>query len=750
MLKINAVEIVYPDTPEAVSLAEILKRDLESYRAPASVVKKTGRKSLADVTDPWLVVLCTPDTPSCEEVQERIKDFTARGLYNHILTLLIRGKPEESFPHALLYEERPDGTIIHHEPLAGNIKAPTRRKSLRLLSVEKLRLLAPFLGVSFDELRDRRRRARTRIALALAGVILTGASIFLTYALSRMRVISGQNRALQEQYAQAEEARIRAQEQRDAAREEYAGTTAIRAREVLNTGDTELAMLLCLEFLPEAGRTTELPEILSDALHKVTRKGYVPATSVREFAKTRYTPEPLKEGPAEPFPKTITKPVPEEYDNGKETYELELKVSSEEYGYAAYRGSFPPNRFSGDDFYRTWVCFPDAPELDHELPNFSGPYRWLDPQVVLSDGSFIGIESTGGDYSFRYDPFTKEFLTFYDAEEAGNVPGPEILPGDPEVLAEAGIYIGEAPGVPAEKEDLLASIALDSEAKGYAEVEGAKGLIFGYTHTSSYYLGRQKMPVRTFVFTKEPFRYVYTIDNVFTLFRPEGGNYILGLTGSSVVVFSADPFRYLYTFEDEYTTPVEKYYYEIPYFPDDRNWLYITAGDAKAVYDLDTGKRISAITDPEQEWDMEITTEGLILTAVDNVPILWRPEDSSVIADIPGVVEDSPELYGTYDEVTGRRSADAVRISSMVYVYNEEEREVPDDLEGQVRLAKELLNGRKLTRNERRTYSLELAESEEKSSGPEPVEDEAQGNSPGIAEDEEQIRGTEQAGEVNE
>ena len=415
MLKINAIEIVYPDTSEAVSLAEILKRDLVSYRAPASVVKKTGRKSLADVTEPWLVVLCTPDTPSCEEVQERIKDFTARGLYNHILTLLIRGKPEESFPHALLYEERPDGTIIHHEPLAGNIKAPTRRKSLRLLSVEKLRLLAPFLGVSFDELRDRRRRARTRIALALAGVVLTGASIFLTYALSRMRVISSQNRALQEQYAQAEEARIRAQEQRDAAREEYAGTTAIRAREVLNTGDTELAMLLCLEFLPEAGRTTELPEILSDALHKVTSRGYVPATSVREFAKTRYTPKALKEGPAEPFPKTITKPVPEEYDNGKETYELELKVSSEEYGYAAYRGSFHPDRFSGDDFYRTWVCFPDTPELDHELPDFSGPYRWLDPQVVLSDGTFIGIEDTGGDYSFRYDPFRREFLPFYDA-----------------------------------------------------------------------------------------------------------------------------------------------------------------------------------------------------------------------------------------------------------------------------------------------------------------------------------------------
>ena len=228
-----------------------------------------------------------------------------------------------------------------------------------------------------------------------------------------------------------------------------------------------------------------------------------------------------------------------------------------------------------------------------------------------------------------------------------------------------------------------------------------------------------------------------------------------------MTVFSADPFRYLYTLEDEYTIPLEAYYYHTLGFPDGRNWLYINSENGKAVYDLDTGKRISAITDPEQEWDMEITTEGLILTAVDNVPILWRPEDSSVIADIPGVVEDSPELYGIYDEVTGRRSADAVRISSMVYVYNEEEREVPDDLEGQVELAKELLNGRKLTRNERKTYSLEVAESEE-SSSPESVGDETQGSSPGIAADEEQISGPEsvkedesvssleQAGEVNE
>ena len=722
MLKLYSIEIVYPDTPELGSLAVRLKKELDSYRIPASVVKKTGIKSLANVTEPWLVVLCTPDTPSCEEVQERIKVFTERGYYNHILTMLVEGLPEESFPHALMYEERPDGTVIEHEPLAGNITASTLRESLRLLSVEKLRLLAPFLGVSFDELRDRRRRARTRVALALAGVILTGAALFLGYAVSRMRVISAQNRELQQQYAQAEEARDRAQKERDAAREEYAGTTAIRAREVLDKGDTELAMLLCLEFLPESGRTTDLPEVLSEALLRITRKGYVPVTSVREYAKTRYMPDPVKEETAGIFPGTITMPVPEGYDSWKETYELSLETASEVHGYAVYRGSFIPNN-GGGDVYRTRVCFPDAPAKDHELPFFEGPSRRFDAGVVLPDGSFIGTEYYSRYYSFRYDPFTREFLPLYDAADeaevmAADVSGSEILPGDPEVLSETGIYIGEAPGVLSENEDLLCPLAYDGPVEAYA-ADGPEGLVFGYSHISTWNIGGSKA-VRTYVFTKEPFRYAYTIDDVYRMLRPKGSRYILGLTGSKVLVFSADPFRYLYTLEDDLTTSFESFSYEIPFFPDGRNWLYIHTIEGKGIYDLDTGKRISEITDPKQGYDMEITPDGSILTSLDMVPVVRRPEDAAVIAEIPGVEEDSPELFGNYDEATGRRSADAVRISSMVYVYNEKEREVPDDLEGRVKLARELLNGRALTGNERKTYSLELAE-EENTDGIEPA-----------------------------
>ena len=148
--------------------------------------------------------------------------------------------------------------------------------------MEKLRLLAPVLGVSFDELRNRRLRNQMRIAAGISAAVLLGAAAFAVYAFSRMTVIAGQNAELEEQYALAGAESVKAQEQRDAAREEYAGTTAVRAREAMEKGDSELAMLLCLEVLPEAGQTTELPSVLDEALHRICGKGYVPVTSFRE------------------------------------------------------------------------------------------------------------------------------------------------------------------------------------------------------------------------------------------------------------------------------------------------------------------------------------------------------------------------------------------------------------------------------------------------------------------------------------
>ena len=224
----------------------------------------------------------------------------------------------------------------------------------------------------------------------------------------------------------------------------------------------------------------------------------------------------------------------------------------------------------------------------------------------------------------------------------------------------------------------------------------------------------KKAVLKAHVFSAEPFRYLYTIDDAMILFRPEGSRCILGTSRNGLKVFSADPFAYKYTLKDEWDFPLNDYYYITPYFPDGRNWLYFRGSAAtirtgfKAVYDLDTGRRVSLITGAELDNKLSVSSEGLILSAARMVPTVWRPEDGSVFADIPGIKEENPELFGPYDEETGRRSAMAVRAGTIVYEYREAERPVPEDLPGQVSLAEELLNGRELTKKERKTYSLEL------------------------------------------
>ena len=96
--------------------------------------------------------------------------------------------------------------MVDREPLAANISAPTVREQKKKLEVEKLRILATILGVAYDDLRNRRRRQRMQIAAAAGAVVLMAALGFLGYALSRVRILSAQNEALNMQYDAANEA----------------------------------------------------------------------------------------------------------------------------------------------------------------------------------------------------------------------------------------------------------------------------------------------------------------------------------------------------------------------------------------------------------------------------------------------------------------------------------------------------------------------------------------------------------------
>ena len=86
--------------------------------------------------------------------------------------------------------------------------------------------------------------------------------------------------------------------------------------------------------------------------------------------------------------------------------------------------------------------------------------------------------------------------------------------------------------------------------------------------------------------------------------------------------------------------------------------------------------------------------------------MIWNMEDGKLFAEIPGGNATDPEPFGAFDPVSGLRGSEAVLCGNVVYEYRQEAKAVPEDLEAQLRLAKELLGDRVLTTREREMYYL--------------------------------------------
>ncbi len=122
----------------------------------------------------YLIVVCGSRTKESVWCMEEIRQFKELhdGRTDHILVLLAEGEPGEVFPEELLHERRWEGgaaLVRSVEPLCSDVRADSVRRSLRLLKTEFLRIAAPLLGCSFDDLyRRQQRRKRKRIACAAA------------------------------------------------------------------------------------------------------------------------------------------------------------------------------------------------------------------------------------------------------------------------------------------------------------------------------------------------------------------------------------------------------------------------------------------------------------------------------------------------------------------------------------------------------------------------------------------------------
>ena len=192
-------------TPDQ-EIAQKLHAYIENYAVPAKVKKGLGIRKMGRVfrdqeelplsadlgedihtaleESEWLVCVCSPRYVESRWCMEELRYFLSLGRRDHVLTVLADGDPDTSFPEALRTVEK-DGRLIAVEPLAADVRAETLPEMLKKLKNEKLRIIAPMLGVRFDDLKQRARQRRYRqAALAGAAVILL-LSGFLGYSLRK-------------------------------------------------------------------------------------------------------------------------------------------------------------------------------------------------------------------------------------------------------------------------------------------------------------------------------------------------------------------------------------------------------------------------------------------------------------------------------------------------------------------------------------------------------------------------------------
>ena len=213
--------ISYRHTPLDMEFAKKVHGGLETYHVPGAVQKKTGKKKIQRVfrdqeelpigsdlnenisealrESEYLIVICSPETPGSYWVCKEIETFIEMHDRQHILAVLVAGEPDESFPPALLSDE--EGNAV--EPLAADVRGETPAERNKKFKTELLRLAAPILGCTYDDLRQRHRErilkrniligAVTAGILAIAG---TGFGIYNARVASRMKKLADEKAQL--------------------------------------------------------------------------------------------------------------------------------------------------------------------------------------------------------------------------------------------------------------------------------------------------------------------------------------------------------------------------------------------------------------------------------------------------------------------------------------------------------------------------------------------------------------------------
>lgn len=264
--------ISYRHSDLDTEIAKKIHVGLESYKIPASTQKKYGKKSIArvfrdqdelpigsDLDDnitkalsesEFLIVICSPRTPESEWVQKEIETFIRLHDREHILAVLVEGEPNESFPALLLTDENGENV----EPLAADVRGETAKARNEKLKTELLRLAAPLIGCSFDDLKQRHRERRLRqiytsVCLASSFLAVFGIGFAIYNAHMAAKIDHNYKKAIENQY------RYMADKSMDLCEDGYRKDAALLAVEALHDEKDKMP------YVPQVERA------LSEALH---------------------------------------------------------------------------------------------------------------------------------------------------------------------------------------------------------------------------------------------------------------------------------------------------------------------------------------------------------------------------------------------------------------------------------------------------------------------------------------------------
>ena len=255
-------------------IAREVQHQLENYHIPKALQEKTGIKKIdrvfrdqeelpitMDINEDigsairnadFLILICSPRTQQSQWVMREIDLFLQTHTKRQILTVLAEGEPEEIVPDLLRYEERIDpltGEMVSFpvEPLSCDYRLPLRKAR----QIELPRLLAALLGVSYDEIRQRRHQYEMRRRTIILSIVSTVLLVFLAYFAYSNAQIRAINDKLEESYIEVK-ANL---EQSQRNQSYYLATESMNA---LSDGDRLLATNLALAALPS--ETEERPE----------------------------------------------------------------------------------------------------------------------------------------------------------------------------------------------------------------------------------------------------------------------------------------------------------------------------------------------------------------------------------------------------------------------------------------------------------------------------------------------------------